>query len=247
MAIVITWPTLSPLPQRDSNSNLITASFLFQKVNQHCLGVVTRASGSTITDPSNFLNWYMPYNIHSRKEGRAVNSTSHESRDNWHISAKAHSPFNHMMRPSGQVYYIWDDVQDTRVVCILYRSNQRFLARSRPFTMDKPCWGQLSISCQENGSYTWDLRYQGPGDVINVLGWAEVGHCLEDRFYRCEHDWLRCSWSRSLSLPSSFSVLLPLVSSWQSCYNDSFRGNRGTFERHLRTAHATSRQKRRLV
>ena len=115
------------------------ASFLFQKVNQHCLGVVTRASGSTITDPSNFLDWYMPYNIHSRKEGRAVNSTSHESRHNWHISAKAHSPFNQMMRPSGQVYYIWDDVQDTRVVYILYQSNQRFLARSRPFTMDKPC------------------------------------------------------------------------------------------------------------
>ena len=78
-------------------------------------------------------------NIHSRKEERAANSTSHESRDNWHISAKAHSPFNQMMRPSGQVYYIWDDVQDTRVVYILYQSNQRFLARSRPFTMDKPC------------------------------------------------------------------------------------------------------------
>ena len=89
------------------------ASFLFQKVNQHCLDVVTRASGSTMIDPSNFLDWYMPYNIHSHKEGRAANSTSHEFRDIWHISAKAHTPFNQMMRLSGQVHHIWDDVQDT--------------------------------------------------------------------------------------------------------------------------------------
>jgi len=41
--------------------------------------------------------------------------------------------------------------------------------------MDKPCWGQLSISGQENSSYTWGLRYQGPGDVISepmsVIAW----------------------------------------------------------------------------
>ena len=51
--------------------------------------------------------------------------------------------------------------------------------------------------------------------------------------------------SKSFSI--SPAVLLPLVSSWQSCSNGSFRGNRGTFERHLRTAPATSRQKRRLI
>ena len=106
----------------DGNTNPITtggwnlagndASFLFQKVNQHCLGVVTRASGSTITGANNFLDWYMPCNIHSRIGGGGTNLTGYESGANCHISAKAHSLFSQMMRPSGQVYYTWDDVKD---------------------------------------------------------------------------------------------------------------------------------------
>jgi len=190
------------------------ASFLFQKVNQHCLGVVTRASGSTITDPSNFLDWYMPYNIHSRKKGRAANSTSHESRDNWHISAKAHSPFNQMMRPSGQVYYIWDDVQDTSrnlesYVFYIAPTNTSLLDLDllqwiSPVEVNYPSLVKKMVHIP--GTYdTKDLvmLLMCLGEPMSVIAW----------FFRCEHDWLRCSRSRSLSLPSSFSVLLPLVSS----------------------------------
>ena len=38
-----------------------------KRSNQHCLGVSTRASGSTITGASNF-DWYIPCSIHSRIE-----------------------------------------------------------------------------------------------------------------------------------------------------------------------------------
>jgi len=55
----------------------------------------------------------MPCNIHSCMRGSGANSTGCKSGANWHISAKAHSLFSRMMRPSGQVYYTWDDVKDT--------------------------------------------------------------------------------------------------------------------------------------
>jgi len=42
-----------------------------------------------------------------------ANLISYESGVNWYISAKAHSLFSHMMKPSGQVYYTWDDVKET--------------------------------------------------------------------------------------------------------------------------------------
>ena len=111
---------------------------MLQKINQNCLGVVTRASGSTITGPSSFLDWHLPCNIHSPIEGSGANLTGYKSRANWHISAKTHSLFSQMMRPSGQVYYTWDDVKDTKSkssscvysYLISYHSNQRSLPSS---------------------------------------------------------------------------------------------------------------------
>jgi len=64
-------------------------------------------------------------------------------------TAKAHLLSSQMMRPSGQVYYTWDDVKDKNrylaifepyVFMLDHRSNRRFLAssvsnlRTRPAT-----------------------------------------------------------------------------------------------------------------
>jgi len=69
----------TPIPLRRFESRSNYASFPFQKVNQHCLGVVTRASGSTILGASNFLDLYIPFNIHSRIQGSGTNSIGYES------------------------------------------------------------------------------------------------------------------------------------------------------------------------
>jgi len=91
-AIVMTLPTLSPLLQWDSMTMLThydgwnlagnSASVPFQKVNHHCPGIVTGASGLTITYASNFLDWYMHSNIQSCIGECGANLTSYESRAN---------------------------------------------------------------------------------------------------------------------------------------------------------------------
>lgn len=84
------------------------ASFLFQKVNENCLGVITRASGSTINGTGEKLDWYFPCNIFNPQTNNQ-NLTGYGDSTNCHISSTARQGLANM-RPLGQVYYTWDDV-----------------------------------------------------------------------------------------------------------------------------------------
>ena len=158
-AIVMTWPTLAPLPQWDlmvipiplRRLESCWKQYLFHKVNQHCLGVVTRASGSTITGANNFY-WYMSFNIHNRIARSGANSTGYELKANWHISAKAYSLlvrwWDRLARftISGMVSRILIKIGNLRVVCIrawfhIAQPNAPllvlFCSLFWPFTMDR--------------------------------------------------------------------------------------------------------------
>ena len=86
-------------------------SFLFQKVNQRCRNLITKASNSTITGNNGDLNWYFPCNVYNQRGNSGVNLTGVESGGNCHYSSKSLSLLG-AMRPAGQVYYTWDDVRD---------------------------------------------------------------------------------------------------------------------------------------
>lgn len=87
------------------------ASFLFQKVNQKCLGLITKSSSSSITGQNNFLDWYLPCNIFSQYGNTGVDLTGYESGTQCHTSSRARSLFS-QLQASGQVYYTWDDVKN---------------------------------------------------------------------------------------------------------------------------------------
>lgn len=89
------------------------ASFLFQKVNQNCLGLITKSSSSSISGQSNFLDWYFPCNVYSQYGSGGANITGYEAGTNCHTSSRARSLFS-QMKPSGQVYYTWDDVKNSQ-------------------------------------------------------------------------------------------------------------------------------------
>ncbi len=87
------------------------ASFLFQKTNENCQGFITKSSSSSISGANNRLDWYFPCNIYSQLGNSGVNITSYESGGQCHASAHAKSLVGQQLRPSGQVYYTWDDVK----------------------------------------------------------------------------------------------------------------------------------------
>lgn len=88
------------------------ASFLFQKVNQNCFGLITRASGSSINGTGDTLDWYFPCNVKSQYGTTSPNTTGYDSSTNCHFLPAALTDFSEMTR-QGQVYYTWDDVKST--------------------------------------------------------------------------------------------------------------------------------------
>lgn len=88
------------------------ASFLFQAVNQNCLGLITKATDSNITSNGALLEWYFPCNVRSQYGTASPNTTGYASSTNCHTSSTARSDLS-ALTPQGQVYFTWSDVHNT--------------------------------------------------------------------------------------------------------------------------------------
>lgn len=84
------------------------ASFLFQITNDNCLGIITRANGSSITGSGQLLDWYFPCNVYN-PQSNAQNVSGYGDSTNCHVSSTARQGLA-AMKPEGEVYYTWDDV-----------------------------------------------------------------------------------------------------------------------------------------
>lgn len=97
------------------------ASFLFQKTNQNCLGLISKSSSSSITGAGNTLDWYFPCNIFSQYGPTGANATNYEQSTSCHVSTNARTLLNSMV-PQGQVYYTWEDVRNSSRNLAVYES-----------------------------------------------------------------------------------------------------------------------------
>ncbi|KII94232.1 glycosyltransferase family 2 protein [Plicaturopsis crispa FD-325 SS-3] len=87
-------------------------SFMFQKTNQNCYGLITKASGSSISGSGGSLDWYFPCNIYDQFGTTGVNLTGYESGTSCHLSSTARNGLS-ALTPQGQVYYQWEDVHSS--------------------------------------------------------------------------------------------------------------------------------------
>lgn len=101
----------NPLITGGWNLSSNDASFLFQNVNQNCLGYITLASGSPINATGGNLDWYFPCNVYN-PQSNTVNTTNYGDSTNCHVSSQARQELS-SMTPLGQVYYTWDDIAAT--------------------------------------------------------------------------------------------------------------------------------------
>lgn len=94
------------------------ASFLFQNVNQNCLGLITKASSSSITGSGESLDWYFPCNVYNQNGTSGVNLTNYENPTTCHTTSKARTGLQ-TVEVLGQVYFTWDDVRsDSRNLAV---------------------------------------------------------------------------------------------------------------------------------
>ncbi|KAJ7644426.1 glycosyltransferase family 2 protein [Roridomyces roridus] len=150
------------------------ASFLFQKTNQRCLGVVTKANGSSITGTGQLLDWYFPCNVRSQFGTTSPNTTAGTSPTNCHVSSKGQLS---TLRPQGQVYWTWDDL----------RNSSRSLAVFESTVLDLELLQWLDTTQVTIPALFASMRAQ-PADWVHEdmtmtlmrRGALGLGHCLQD-------------------------------------------------------------------
>ncbi|KZW00470.1 hypothetical protein EXIGLDRAFT_639196 [Exidia glandulosa HHB12029] len=102
---------MNPLFEGGFNAGGKDISFLFQRVNQNCRGIVNAASGSSIPNQNGDLQWYYPCNIFNQFGTTGVNKTGYSSPFQCHVQPKSRQQLL-SIEPSGQVFYTWANVSD---------------------------------------------------------------------------------------------------------------------------------------
>ncbi|KAK7056158.1 glycosyltransferase family 2 protein [Favolaschia claudopus] len=112
-------------------------SFMFQKTNEACLGVLTKPNSSQITGKGVTMDWYFPCNVFSQYGGGApagtggerggggVNATGYGSATSCHTGGGKGqlAAGTGALRKQGQVYFTWDDVRNGGRSLAVYESS----------------------------------------------------------------------------------------------------------------------------
>jgi chitin synthase len=105
------------------------ASFMFQKVNQNCLNIITPAVGSGITNRNNSagdqeMGWYFPCNLHDQNGTSPANLTGVASPTNCHVDGGTNNSRVQLdaIKPTAEIYYTWDAVKDPSRNLAVYKS-----------------------------------------------------------------------------------------------------------------------------
>ncbi|KAF8664601.1 hypothetical protein AX16_000701 [Volvariella volvacea WC 439] len=168
--------TTNPVLQGGWNLGGNDASFMFQKVNQNCLGLIRRASGSSITGSGEMLDWYFPCNIFSQYGNSGVNFTNYESSTSCHTSSQARGMLD-SMKPQGQVYYTWDDVQNSGRNLAVYESTVLDLSLLNWLSRAQVTYPDI-FDRMKNADGTFDKK-----DLtmyFSRTSQQQIGHCLQD-------------------------------------------------------------------
>jgi chitin synthase len=113
---------LYDLPEKHGGQD---GSFLFQNVNGKCKGMITASPGSDVpTDSEGNLAWYFPCQTFNQDGSSQPNKT-------WpnylgyacHTSDDARSTFYTELNSAGDVYFTWDDINNSSRNLMVYSGN----------------------------------------------------------------------------------------------------------------------------
>ncbi|KAJ7674350.1 chitin synthase-domain-containing protein [Mycena rosella] len=150
------------------------ASFLFQKTNQNCLGIVSKSNGSAITGTNAEMDWYFPCNVRPQTGTTSPNVTAYTAATNCHVTVKGQL---NTMKPQGQVYFTWDDVRNTKRNLAVFESSVldlELLAWLDPAQVTFPAvFNEMKAagSTWSNVDLTMHLMRRDQ---------MQLGHCLQD-------------------------------------------------------------------
>lgn len=110
---------LYDLPEKHAGDD---GSFLFQNVNGHCKGLITRAKGSDVpTNADGELAWYFPCTTFKQDGSSKPNTTNpYYLGHSCHTTSKARDAFYVDLSGSADVYFTWNGIKNNSRNLIAY-------------------------------------------------------------------------------------------------------------------------------
>ncbi|KAG6815827.1 hypothetical protein H0H87_010971 [Tephrocybe sp. NHM501043] len=166
----------NPVLQGNWNVAGNDASFMFQKVNQNCLGLMSKSNSSSITGTGSLMDWYFPCNVYNQYGTQGANISGYETSYSCHTTSKAKTQFS-SMHPMGQVYYTWDDVHNGKRNLAVYESSV--------LDLDMLQWlsrAQVNYPTLFDEMRSANGTFNGKDLTMYLLrtGQQNIGHCLQD-------------------------------------------------------------------
>lgn len=158
-------------------------SFLFQNVNGHCKGVITKAKDSDV--PSNSdddLAYYFPCNAYKQDGSSSPNETQGPYNGYaCHTSASARTSFYKELKPYADVYFTWDDLKNSSRNLISYAGDVLDLDLLKWFNTSQVDVPSLFTHLADTGSQANKvIRGKDATRVFQSSGDEKMAQCLQD-------------------------------------------------------------------
>ncbi|GAA6050913.1 hypothetical protein JCM3770_002533 [Rhodotorula araucariae] len=152
-------------------------SFLFQKVNQKCLGIITPASGTGITHKGDEMGWYFPCNLYNQWGTSVRNLTDYAEGTMCHTQGDARVQFSEL-KALGRVYFPWNDLKNSSRNLAVYDGAVLDLSLLNWLDPSQVAYPPIfdSLKSGTNGSFT-------SRDITSLMvnsGQRDVAECLVD-------------------------------------------------------------------
>jgi chitin synthase len=152
-------------------------SFMFQKVNGHCKGLITLAEGSDVpTNSDDDLAWYFPCTAFNQ-DGSSKPNTSipYYLGYSCHTTGKARDTF-WSLRKAGEVFFTWDDVKNSSRNLAVYSNSVIDLDLLRWFNLSQVTPDPQFNDMRKNP----DVRGVDLTHILQSPKDKKVGQCLAE-------------------------------------------------------------------
>ncbi|TIB73624.1 hypothetical protein E3Q24_01040 [Wallemia mellicola] len=159
------------------------ASFLFQRVNQDCLNVITPADGSGIDHSGNQMSWYFPCQLFSPNGTSSASLTNYTDSTLCHTSSTARDAYHSLDTvqdvTTGQIYFTWEDIRNPDRNLIVYEQDVLDLDLLNWLDSSQVNWPS---EFDELKSPSPNDKYKGRDITMTMqrTGRDEIGKCLQN-------------------------------------------------------------------
>ncbi|OAP63942.1 hypothetical protein AYL99_03169 [Fonsecaea erecta] len=150
-------------------------SFMFQKVNGECKGLINLAPGSDVpTDADGDLAWYFPCNAFNQDGSTQPNLTNpYYLGYACHTTAKSRTTF-YNLRKAGEVFFTWDDIKNRSRNLVVYSGSVVDLDLLRWFNKSQVAWPKQFDDMRESD----EIRGTDITHVLQSSADKKIGKCL---------------------------------------------------------------------